>query len=179
MIAAVAAIDKAYAIGNAGNMLISIPEDLKMFRELTMGQVVIMGRKTFDALPHGVLPGRVNVVISTRAKNGFYKERDNNGTEYYVTCMELVKNWLSHEAPQHRLHHFIIGGGVIYKELLPFCDRMYLTHIDKQFSCADTFFPQFAQDEWNMSECSEKMKSKDVAYCFCVYDRRKIKDGTV
>ena len=72
MIAAVVAVDEHYAIGKDGKMLVNIRGDLKMFRELTSGHPVIMGRKTFDALPGGALPNRRNVVISSRAQGGCF-----------------------------------------------------------------------------------------------------------
>ena len=172
MIAAVAAVDRKFAIGNNGGMLISIPEDLKMFRELTMGQVVIMGRKTFDALPNGPLPGRENVVISSRAGNGFYQEMHRNGRTYYITGMNLVQQWLNQNAARHPLHHFIIGGGQIYEELLPWCERLYLTHIDEAFLAVDTYFPRIDLNKWQVIDQSETKQTDKVTYRFCAYERK-------
>ncbi|MBR5232394.1 MAG: dihydrofolate reductase [Clostridia bacterium] len=165
MIAAVAAVDRDYAIGYGGDMLIHLPGDLKMFRELTSGHTVIMGRKTFDALPCGALPNRRNIVISSRAEGEIFPVCDEKG-EYVLSSMEKVKGMLEKNTDETL---FVIGGGVIYKELLPYCQRIYLTHIDKVFGQADTYFPQ--TDGFVLKNCSETMEEKGVKYRFCIYER--------
>lgn len=169
MIAAVAAVDEQYAIGKDGGMLVSIPDDLKMFRQLTSGHVVIMGRKTFDALPNGSLPNRINVVITTRAEG---QVKDENGAAYYTASLDAVKKWLSCEAQQCGRQIFVIGGGVIYKELLPYCERVYLTKIQKTFAGADTWFPAIdILPDWRLSSCKDTQLFGEIPYRFCVYDR--------
>ena len=93
LIAAVAAVDRNFAIGNKGKMLIALPGDLKMFRELTSGHTVIMGRKTFDALPMGALPNRRNIVISSQAAGNSVSVCGEKG-EYLLSSMEYVKEIL-------------------------------------------------------------------------------------
>ncbi len=172
MIAAVVAADERGGIGRDGGMLISIPEDLKMFRELTEGHIVVMGRKTFDALPRGPLPNRVNVVITSKAqgKGGLVKNAE--GKEYYICDLETMKAWLSTETGEQNKHCFIIGGGVIYKELLSFCKRVYLTRIHTAFENADTWFPDInAMTDWRMTVCGDMKYYGDTPFRFCVYDK--------
>ena len=165
MIAAVAAVDRNNAIGYGGDMLIHLPGDLKMFRELTSGHTVIMGRKTFDALPGGALPNRRNIVISSRARGEMRPVRDEKG-EYVLSSLEKAKEMLENSADDTL---FVIGGGVIYTELLPFCERVYLTRIDRAFERADTYFPHL--EGWVQTNCSEPMEEKGVKYRFCIYER--------
>lgn len=168
MIAAVVAVDKNFAIGNAGKMLVGIRGDLKMFRELTSGHTVIMGRKTFDALPNGSLPNRRNIVISSRAAGGWVESCDEKG-EYVLSSMEQVKSLLE-DGKDDTL--FVIGGGVIYRELLPYCRRVYLTKIHKAFAAADTYFPRIDEmEDWQETSCGDMMEENGFAYQFCVYDR--------
>lgn len=169
MIAAVVAVDEQYAIGKNGGMLVSIPDDLKMFRQLTSGHIVIMGRKTLDALPNGPLPNRINVVVTTREEG---KLKDKKGSEYYAAGLDQVKTWLACEAQRCGRHVFVIGGGVIYKELLPYCERVYLTKIQKTFAEADTWFPAIdTLPEWRLSSCEDPRHFGEIPYRFCVYDR--------
>lgn len=168
MIAAVVAVDENFAIGNHGDMLAHIRGDLKMFRELTSGHTVIMGRKTFDALPNGALPNRRNIVISSRAEDGFTAVTDEKG-EYVLSSMEKAKELLEKNRDETI---FVIGGGVIYSELLPYCERVYLTRIYKTFDTADTYFPRIDRmEEWKETCCGDIMVENDLPYQFSVYEK--------
>ena len=174
MIAAVVAADEKNGIGRCGDMLISIPEDLKMFKELTYGHVVIMGRKTFEALPSGPLPGRINVVISSKAQGSFRLETSENGRMYYLCDLDAVKRYLTEKAGESEKHCFVIGGGVIYRELLPYCEKVYLTRIHAAFEGADTYFPDVdRQSDWRLSAKGEEKSYHDIAFCFCEYEKIK------
>lgn len=167
MIAAVVAVDQNFAIGNKGGMLVSIRGDLKMFRELTSGHTVVMGRKTFDALPCGPLPDRKNIVISSRAQGKCVTVSHEKG-DYTLCSMEKAKELLTHCGDETV---FVIGGGVVYRELLPYCQRVYLTKIHKAFEEADTYFPDIdAMPEWQMTACGDVQRENDLAYQFCVYE---------
>lgn len=168
MIAAVVAVDENFAIGYQGGMLAAIRGDLKMFRELTGGHTVIMGRKTFEALPNGPLPNRRNIVISSQAGKGWAEAQHENGT-YTLSSMENVKKVLEENADETI---FVIGGGVIYRELLPYCRRVYLTKIHKSFTKADTYFPQIdVMPAWRLTSCGEVHHENGLEYQFCIYDR--------
>lgn len=155
MIAAIAAVDNNWGIGYNGSLLVSIPEDLKYFKELTNNKIVIMGRKTWDSLPKKPLPNRQNIVITS------------NPTEDYHIEMDSLKTWLS--VTQKDV--FIIGGGQIYKELLPFCDKLYITKIHKDFENIDTFFPKLNNNEWKEIFQSSIRQYNRLNYQFLEYKK--------
>lgn len=136
MISAIAAIAKeSRIIGNKGQIPWHIPEDFVHFKSKTMGHPIIMGRKTFETFPKP-LPGRTHIVIT----------RD---TEYKVpegvfVCDSVEKAIEIAKEKAGSEEIFIIGGGQIYKEALPFTNRLYLTLVDGDFE-GDTFFPDYAE----------------------------------
>ena len=147
MISIIAVTDKNNALGKDNKLLCHLPKDLKRFKEITLNQVVIMGRKTFESLPVRPLPKRTNVII-TRDKNfscdAAYVVND---TESAVAlAKELVAK--SDEAKEI----FIMGGGQIYKQFMEnnLTDRLLITRVNESFE-ADTFFPQI-DDTWKLKE---------------------------
>lgn len=116
-------------IGKGNDLIWHFHADMKFFRETTTGNTVIMGRKTFESLPK-VLPNRKNIVIST----------DQNLKIDGAIVVHSVEDALE-KAKNDNV--FVIGGGKIYAEFLPFADKIYLTEIDAQCHEADTFFPAF------------------------------------
>ncbi len=134
--AVIVAMGRDRAIGRDGDMPWHIPADLKRFKALTMGHPVIMGRRTWHSLPKGALPGRRNIVVTT--DGGFRPE----GAETASSPEEALALCAGDPMP------FVIGGGRIYKAMLPFATRLYLTLVDAEFHDADTWFPEFSQTEW-------------------------------
>ena len=128
-ISIIVAVDRNWAIGNRGDQLFYIREDLRHFKELTFGHPIIMGRKTFEALPRGPLPGRRNIVVSRR---GDYHPE---GVEVAASLEDAIA--LCADAPEV----FIIGGAQIYRQAFPIATDIYLTQIDAAAPEADTFFP--------------------------------------
>ncbi|MBF1381587.1 dihydrofolate reductase [Porphyromonas sp.] len=124
------------AIGRGNDLLWHLPADLKRFKELTTGHTILMGRKTFDSLPRGPLPNRRNIVVSRSLT-----ARD--GVEVYPTIEGALKACKSDEEV------FIIGGGEIYRQLLPHTDRIYLTRVQATFPDAEVFFPELDPSEWS------------------------------
>lgn len=162
MINAIVAVNEDWGIGYNGNLLESIPADLKNFKELTTNNVVIMGSKTWDSLPKKPLPNRNNVIITR-------KEYPSSGTSQviYMTLEELLP-WL--ETSKKEI--FIIGGGIIYKELLPYCNRVYITKIYKKHENVDTYFPNLDKDlQWKSMALGELENYKDFSFQFWQYDR--------
>lgn len=163
MISAIAAVDENWGIGFNGELLEKIPEDLKHFKKLTTDNIVVMGRKTWDSLPNQPLPDRLNIVLS----------------RYYLTpacehtlCMTLESlKYVLDNKNRFSEDIFIIGGGQIYKELLPFCDRVYITKIFKSHNNVDTYFPTLEQKEWEITHQSEILTFNDLQYQFLTYDR--------
>lgn len=140
MIAAIVAIDESFGIGYNGNLLERIPEDMKRFKELTIGNAVIMGRKTWDSLPAKPLPNRENIVITSHPQAS-------NDIDVVFWNLEETAEWLDNTMKDV----FIIGGGSIYKQFLPCCDTLYITVIHKQFENVDTWFPTIdLEEDWHI-----------------------------
>ncbi len=138
-ISIIVAMGKDNAIGANNVLLCRLSDDLKRFKKITSGHTIIMGRKTFESLPHGALPERRNIVVSRNLKEekGFEVAR---GVEEAISLC----------AQNERI--YIIGGGELYEQFLPLCQEIHLTLIDGVFSHADTYFPTLNMEEWFISE---------------------------
>ena len=167
MISAIVAVDENWGIGFNGELLEKIPEDMKWFRLLTHERTILMGRKTWDSLPKKPLPDRLNLVI-TRGERKF------DNMTIFIN-MEEAKVRAREASKDHDDEWFVIGGGQIYKELLPFCDRVYVTKIFKSHKNVDTYFPNLDEpEEWNTWKVVHQSKTKvynDIMYQFWIYDR--------
>lgn len=161
---AIVAVDKNWAIGRGGDLLFSLPTDMKRFRALTSGGTVIMGRKTLDSFPGGrPLPKRRNVVI-TRNSN-FSRE----GCECVLSPEEALELTKGDEAV------WLIGGGVIYAALLPYCKRVCLTVVDTEAEGADTFFPDLsALEGWEKERESEPVEENGLTFRFIDYVNKNL-----
>ena len=135
MIHIIVAIDRKGAIGRGGDLVFHIREDLRRFKALTMGNTLIMGRRTFESLPGGALPGRRNIVV-TRSEAFSAPDVETAASPEEALAMAA-------EGPGDT---FIIGGGQIYKHMLPLADRLELTVVDREADGADTFFPSIDLD---------------------------------
>lgn len=139
-IALIAVVDQNLAIGRGGDQLAYIGGDLRRFKQLTTGQAIVMGRKTFAALPKGALPKRQNIVLTRDA-----------GLQL-PGCSMATTPEAALRAAAGQEQCFIIGGGEIYKAFLPLAHRLYLTHIHHRFEGADTWFPQWLPGDWQSVE---------------------------
>lgn len=167
MISAVVCADSNYAIGNKNGLLAHIPEDMKLFKDLTIGATVLMGRKTYDSLPQKPLPNRLNIVITSKVGERY--ERQEDGSVWM--SMEYAKNWLINRRIVGD-YVLIIGGGQIYKELLPFCEKVYLTKVFHEYETADTYFPNIEENrEWMREKAGEVKEYNGLKYQFCEYVR--------
>ncbi len=135
-ISIIAAIGKKNELGKGNQLLWHLPDDLKHFKELTSGHTVVMGRKTFESIGKP-LPNRRNIVI-TRDTN--YKQ---DGVQVVHSIEEIEKG--DEEI-------FVIGGGEIYKQALPFADKLYITEVNAEEKDADTFFPMIEKEKWKEKE---------------------------
>lgn len=168
MISAIVAVDNNWGIGANGDLLAHIPDDLKFFKQITMGHVVVMGRKTWDSLPNKPLKDRFNVIVTRNQEK--YCDLADTASNYMSLGMEETKKLIKN--PFGTSNVFIIGGGEIYKQLLPFCEHVYVTKINKSFDNADIFFPNLDQsNEWIMTAKGEIRNYKDLTYQFVEYDR--------
>ena len=130
----IAAVGKNLELGKNNNLIWHFKEDMKFFKDTTMGHTVVMGRKTFESLPKA-LPGRKNIVISSNA------EYQAQGATVVTSVEEALQIADNEEI-------FVIGGGKIYAEFLPYADKLYLTEIDAECEDADTYFPQFNKSDY-------------------------------
>ena len=166
MISAIAAVDENLGIGYKNELLCNIKEDLKRFKELTTDNIVIMGSKTWESLPTKPLPNRVNIVVTNKVdsfsvSNGVMYIRLNHLKEAIVGM-------------GNNFDVFVIGGGQIYKELIPYCERIYLTRIEKSFDNVDTYFPKFENDkEWEMEAIYGFYEQDGIKYHFEEYARKE------
>lgn len=170
MICAIVAVGKNWGIGNNNKLLTRIPDDMKFFKEITTNNIIIMGRKTFDSI-NKPLPNRINCVVTSKTDSMKHIVDDN----YYLMSMDYVKeNLLSIFSMHDYLDVFVIGGGQIYKELLPYCDKIYVTKINYAFENVDTYFPNIDNiPEWEMESASEIKEYNSIEYQFCEY-RKKV-----
>ena len=139
MIHIIVAIDCKGAIGRHGDMLFHLRADLRRFKSLTMGHTLIMGRKTFDSLPSGALPGRRNIVISRN--DAFFAP----GAERAASLEEAIAMAGDSEI-------FVIGGAQIYTLALPLADVLDITVIDAEGSSPATFFPKIPLDDFSIEK---------------------------
>ncbi len=153
--------DQNWGIGSNNQLLVRIPDDMRRFRELTLGKVIVMGRKTRESLPNGILDGRVNMIL-THDKH--YKVK---GAVTLHSLEELNRQLQQYPADDV----FLIGGEQMYRQLLDQCSRAYVTKIDFAYS-ADAYFPNLDQlAQWRLAEESEEQTYFDIIYHFQVYTR--------
>ncbi len=160
----IVAVDNNWAIGNKGELLVSIPEDHKFFRNITMGGVVILGRKTLSTFPNGLpLKGRDNIILS---KNKSYKVDGAKVVNSKDELLTVLKDYKEREI-------FVIGGGSIYEMLLPYCRYAYVTKINYSYE-ADTYFPNLDKlENWKLIEESEEHTYFSIEYFYYKYENEK------
>ena len=156
----IAAVDKNWAIGKNNELLVSIPNDMKMFRQMTTGKVVVMGRKTLESFPNGLpLKNRVNIVLT---KNQNYQVKDAIIVHSVEEVLEELKKYDSEDV-------YVIGGEQIYRQMLPYCDTAHMTKIDHAYE-ADAYFPNLDEDaEWELTGETEEQTYFDLEFYFLKY----------
>lgn len=160
MIAIVAAVSQNGVIGHNGKIPWHLPADLLVFKHLTMGHAVVMGRKTYESIGKA-LPGRLNIVL-TRERN-------------YLApgCIIAASANAALSAAKDK-EVYVIGGGEVYKRFLKVADRMHITFIEQYFE-GDAYFPPVDWSEWNEVKYMRGIKNEKNPYDFCfrVFDRIK------
>lgn len=159
---AILSADKNWGIGYKGDLLVRIPNDMKMFRTLTTGNVIVMGRKTLESFPNGQpLPKRVNIVMS---HNTDYQAKGCVVVHNTEELLEELKKYQDKQA-------YVVGGESVYRELLPYCEEAYVTRIDYTYQ-ADRFFPNLdREDGWELYEEGEEETFFSIEYYFNKYRR--------
>lgn len=159
---AIAVADKNMGIGKEGRLLVHIPGDLKYFKEKTFGKTIVFGRATMDSFPgKKPLPGRESIVL-TRDENYEASCRVCHGLE---ELFEEIKEKNEDDV-------FVAGGQSIYEQLLPYCNKLLLTRIYKEFE-ADKFFPELKKDVWKEIQHSDMVRENGIEYRFFEYERVK------
>ncbi len=165
-VALIVAIGNDREIGKDNDLLWHLPADMKFFKETTMGHAVIMGRKSYESIPEKFrpLPGRTNVVISRNPHLNY---------EGALTATSITQALEKAEASGHELA-FIIGGGQIYHQAIEegLVETLYITHVNGNFE-ADTFFPEVADNQWNLTHREEHNldEKNPYNYAFCTYEK--------
>ena len=160
----IVAVDENWAIGYRGDLLVRIPADHKMFRNETIGKVVVLGRKTMDTFPGGLpLAGRTNIVLT---RNPEYQVMDAIVVHSVEELLAELKNYDTKDV-------YVIGGDSVYSQLLPYCDTAHVTKIDRSYE-ADTYFPNLdASGEWEITAESDEQSYFDTTYHFLKYERKQ------
>ncbi len=138
MINIIAAMGKNRVIGKNNKLPWHIADDLKNFKKLTSGNVVVMGRKTFESIGKP-LPNRINIVISSSMSE----------TEGIIVCHGVPS--ALEKARSYNKEIFIIGGATIYQQTIPWADRMYLSYVKGDYD-GDAFFPQYDESQWRVEK---------------------------
>ena len=162
MISIIVAVAENYAIGKKGDLLCHMPADLKHFKTITSGHTVMMGERTFLSLPKHPLPNRRNIVLTD------VKGKTFEGAETVYSLDEMVAQVNPDEEA------FVIGGGMVYRQMMERADKLYITHIHHSWPDADTFFPEIDPKVWKQlsAERHSADENNPYDYIFAEYGRR-------
>ncbi|MCR5292891.1 MAG: dihydrofolate reductase [Eubacterium sp.] len=157
---AIVSADSNWGIGLRGSLLVRIPADMKQFRQKTIGNVIVLGRKTLEGFPNGIpLQGRTNIILT---HNPSFSVRGGIVVHSKEELFEELKKYDSESI-------YVVGGGSIYEMLLPYCDKAYVTRVDYRYE-ADTHFPDLDRmDNWSITEESEEETCFSIEYKYVTY----------
>lgn len=161
MLSIIVAKAKNNIIGKDNSLIWHLPEDLKRFKQITTGHTIIMGRKTFESLGR-VLPNRHHVILC----NDMEMDIDNENVEVLEDISMLDKYIKSNE------ENFVIGGATMYRLLMPYCTKMYITEIDKEFD-GDVSFPEIDKTVWKVANREKGPEDgvNDFNYEYVTYEK--------
>lgn len=159
-ISIIAIVARDGAIGRGGDQPFHIREDFRRFKSLTMGKPLVMGRRTFEALPSGALPGRRNIVVSRR-------------DDFCAPGVEVAAS-LEKAIEMAGGEVMVIGGGEIYRQAMPLATHLYITEVDADVPDADTHFPAIDSEIWQTTDISDYATDprSGARYRFVDYSRR-------
>lgn len=159
----IVAVDRKYGIGKDNGLLARVPADMAYFKEKTTGKTIVMGSSTYLSFPKRPLPNRENLVLTTAPEN--YPE---------VKCFRSIGELFEYIKDFHE-DVFVCGGSTVYLQLLPYCEKAYVTHIDEEFD-ADVFFPNLDElSWWEKTEESEVIETNGYNITFAVYKNNELK----
>ena len=150
---AIVAIDENGAIGRQGDLLCHLPADMRHFKEVTMGNSIIMGRKTFESFPRRPLPGRQNIVITRDPKWAYPGVTVTHNLDEAIAAAQTDTV-------------FIIGGAQIYELAMPRVEVLHLTRIHARWASADVFFPKLDMSQWQEVSREHHVSDHRNAYEF-------------
>jgi len=164
----IVAVDKNFGIGYRNKLLTHIPEDLKYFKNVTKGHVLIMGYNTYMSLPKRPLPDRTTIVLTRKDKSSHNELKD------AIVCnsIDLIFEKLTTEDLKNK-KVFVCGGESIYRQFMKYADTLYITHLFKEFK-ADTFFPKIEKDNWEISEVKADFENihNKIPHIFTIYNKK-------
>ena len=169
-LSALVAMAQNRVIGKKNAIPWRLPPDLKRFKELTMGHPIIMGRKTHESIGR-LLPGRTSIIITKRAGYNVPGALVVKSIEEALNACGQTRS--SDEVKQLACDSecFVIGGAEIFHQMLPLCDRLYITEIQRDFE-GDVYFPEFDGDEWQEVSRETHVDDDGLKYHFVVLDRK-------
>lgn len=162
MLSIIVAVAENNVIGKDNKLIWHLPEDLKRFKRLTTGHTIIMGRKTFESLGR-VLPNRKHVILC----NDMEMNIDDENVEI-LEDISMLKEYIDSEE-----EHFIIGGATIYKLLMPYANKLYLTLIHEEFD-GDVYFPEIEEKDWKVIDREQGLKNEEnpFEYEYITFERK-------
>ena len=157
-------VDQNWAIGYKGKLLVSIPEDMKFFRQETTGRVVILGRKTLETFPGGQpLKNRTNIILT---RNPDFQVKGAVICHSVEEALEEIKKYDPRDV-------YVVGGDTIYKAFLPYCDVAHVTRTEHAYE-ADAWFANLEESpDWELTGQSEEKTYFDLEFTFCRYERKR------
>ena len=158
----IAAVDLRFGIGKDGSLLFKIPEDLRLFKQLTTGNIVLMGRKTFESIGCKSLSDRINIVISSTKK---YENEGVIAFDNLETAVEYSKQNFSDK------DLYVIGGGQVYEECIKYADEIILTKYNKVYEDADTYFHVDILDNFCETEVILEGSYEGIGFKTAVFKR--------
>ena len=163
MLSIIVAIANKNVIGKDNKLIWHLPEDLKRFKRLTTNHTIIMGRKTFESLGR-VLPNRKHIILCNDMELTIEDEQ--------VEVLEDIAKLQPYK--EDKQEHFVIGGATIYRLLMPYADKLYLTKIEEDFE-GDVFFPEIKEEEWTMVSKEKGLKDEKnpFDYYYINYERKQ------
>lgn len=163
------AVDEQWNIGIDNKLLTHLPSDLQRFKNITQGQVVVMGRATFDSLPVKPLPNRRNAIITSRPDSLPSDVSAYTSVEDFLVDKRefLENNFMTGYMPIV----YVIGGGNLIKQLLPYCDRAFITKIHDTFTEANKSMPNLDNEGWRLILESAPMEEEGYTYSYCLYEK--------
>ncbi|MFR0823082.1 MAG: dihydrofolate reductase [Clostridia bacterium] len=162
MLSIIVAVANKQVIGKDNQLIWHLPEDLKRFKNLTTGHTIIMGRKTFESLGR-ILPNRKHVILCNDAQLNIQDENVE-----ILEDIDLLKPYIESQE-----EYFVIGGATIYKLLMPYTQKMYITKIHEDFE-GDVYFPEIKEQEWKIIQTEKGLKDNKNPYDYeyITYERK-------